>query len=275
MTASSHDSHGHSHGSADSSGHGHGAAPGATVHLRIRRQDGPGATPRWEDFRIQRRPNMNVITALLDIARNPVTAQGRKTTPVQWECSCLEEVCGSCTMKINGRPRQSCSTLIDQLEEPVELEPLSKFPVIRDLAVDRRWMFDNLKRVKAWVPLQGTYHLGEGPRVEPRVQDVAYNISRCMTCACCVEACPQVNARGNFIGPAAVAQVRLFNLHPTGANLAGDRLDAMMDDGGVHACGNAQNCVQVCPKEIHLTEAIADVCRQVTVHAAKKFFGGL
>ncbi len=242
-----------------------------TIELIIQRQDGPGAPIRREHFSIPYKPNMNIISCLIEIARNPVTTQGHETTPVQWECSCLEEVCGSCTMVINGIPRQSCSALVDKLEQPIELRPLGKFPVIRDLAVDRRRMFDNLKRIKGWIPIQGTYHLGEGPRVAPDVQHDIYNISRCMSCACCMEACPQINSRSNFIGPAAIAQVKLFNAHPTGGMIAHDRLDEMMGDGGVHQCGNAQNCVKVCPKEIHLTDAIAEVGRQVTVHAAKKF----
>lgn len=242
-----------------------------TIELIIRRQDGPGAPARSEHFSIAHKPNMNVISCLIEIARNPVTTQGNKTTPVQWECSCLEEVCGSCTMVVNGRPRQSCSALVDKLEQPIELSPLSKFPILRDLVVDRGAMFQNLKRIQAWVPIQGTYHLGEGPRVDPAHQLDMYNYSRCMTCACCMEVCPQINARSHFIGPAAIGQVKLFNMHPTGKNLAGERLDAMMEEGGVHECGNAQNCVAACPKEIRLTEAIAEVGRQVTVHAFKKF----
>lgn len=245
-----------------------------TIDIFVRRQDGPGAPPRRELFSIPYKPGMNIISCLIEIARKPVTAEGEKTTPVQWECSCLEEVCGSCTMVINGKPRQSCSALVDKLEQPIELEPLSKFPVIRDLAVDRTRMFENLKRIRGWVPIQGTYALGDGPRVNPDSQEIMYDISRCMTCACCMEVCPQVNARSNFMGPAAIAQARLFNMHPTGAMIAGERLDALMDDGGVHECGNAQNCIHACPKEIKLTDAIAEMGRQVTVHAVKKFLGG-
>lgn len=249
-----------------------------TVELRIRRQDGPGGAPRWEHFSLGHKPGMNIISCLIEIARNPVTTEGNKTTPVQWECSCLEEVCGSCTMRVNGHPQQSCSSLVDKLEQPIALEPLTKFPVVRDLVVDRSKMFENLKRVKAWIPIDGTYDLGEGPKMDPALQQDRYNVSRCMTCACCMEVCPQVNTkRGvgqrHFIGPAAVAQVKFFNAHPTGGVFKGDRLDEMMGEGGLHECGNAQNCVAACPKDINLTDAIAEVGRQVTVHAVKKFFG--
>ena len=96
----------------------------------------------------------------MEIRRNPVNAEGKKTTPVIWDMNCLEEVCGACSMVINGRARQSCSAIVDQLEQPIRLEPMSTFPVIRDLQVDRTRMFDNLKRMKAWIPIDGTYDLG-------------------------------------------------------------------------------------------------------------------
>ena len=85
-----------------------------------------------------------------------------------------------------------------------------------------------------------------------------------MTCGCCVDSCPQVNSRSSFIGPAAISQVRLFNMHPTGAMNRNKRLRALMGPGGVTDCGNAQNCIEACPKNIPLTDSIADVCRQTT-----------
>jgi len=133
------------------------------IHLIITRQDSPDSTPYKEEFKIPYRPGMNVISALMEIQRNPLNAQGQKTAPVNWESNCLEEVCGACSMVINGRPRQACSALVDKLEQPIRLEPMSTFPVQRDLSIDRSRMFDALKRVKAWVPIDGTHDLGPGP----------------------------------------------------------------------------------------------------------------
>ena len=106
---------------------------------------------------------MNVISSLMEIAANPVTRDGKATTPITYDSNCLEEVCGSCAMLINGRARMACSALVDKLEQPIRLEPFSKFPVVRDLAVDRSVLFENLKAVKAWVPIDGSYDLGSGP----------------------------------------------------------------------------------------------------------------
>src|SRR5215213_3704385 len=88
------------------------------VVLRIRRQDRPDAAARWEEFAVPRRPNMNIISCLQYIAAHPATSDGRATTPVVYDSGCLEEVCGACTMLINGKTRQACSALVDKLGEP-------------------------------------------------------------------------------------------------------------------------------------------------------------
>ncbi len=243
-----------------------------TISIRIRRQDGPGKPSRIETFAIPYRPNLNIISCLQWIAAHPQTADGRETTVPVWESGCLEEVCGSCTMLINGKARQSCSALVDKLEQPITLEPLTKFPVVRDLWVDRSRLFEDLKKVKAWVPIDGTYDLGAGPKMPQVLQEERYPLSRCMSCACCLEACPQYTPTNHFVGAAVISQARLFNQHPTGAALKGERLEALMGEGGVADCGKAGNCVQVCPKDIPLLESIAGVQRDATVHAIKSFF---
>jgi succinate dehydrogenase / fumarate reductase iron-sulfur subunit len=116
-----------------------------------------------------------------------------------------------------------------------------------------------------------------------------------MSCGCCLEACPQylkielerqpgesddaLHERKTaaydeaFIGAHAISQAMLFNLHPTGKNNAGERLGALMDEGGLQVCGNAQNCVAVCPKKIPLTTSIARAGRATTVQMLKNWFG--
>jgi succinate dehydrogenase / fumarate reductase iron-sulfur subunit len=248
------------------------AAHGRKITIRIRRQDGPDKPSRWETFAVPYRANMNIISCLQWIAAHPVTVEGTKTSTPVWDSGCLEEVCGACTMIINGKTRQSCSALVDKLEQPITLEPMSKFPLIRDLFVDRQRLFDDLKRVKAWVPIDGTYDIGSGPPVSQELQEKRYPLSRCISCGCCLEACPQYTPSNHFVGAAVISQVRLFNDDPIGKALKPERLDIMMEPGGVSDCGKAGNCVEVCPKQIPLLESIASVQRQATVHAIKSFF---
>jgi succinate dehydrogenase / fumarate reductase iron-sulfur subunit len=245
------------------------------IRFEIKRQDGPGKAPYWQSFEFPYEPGHNVVSALMKIRETPVTSAGEKVEPVLWEANCMEEVCGACSMRINGKPMQACSALIDNLEQPIKLEPLTKFPVVRDLMIDRRRMFDNLRKVKAWIDLDGAWDVGVGaPRISPQEWELNYSFSRCMTCGCCMEACPQFGPDYDFVGPAPLGQVRLMNAHPTGRYFAKERLHAIMGDGGLSDCGNAQNCAEVCPKEIPLTTAIGQLGRQVTVQLVKDLIGG-
>ncbi|MVO98019.1 MULTISPECIES: succinate dehydrogenase iron-sulfur subunit [Paenibacillus] len=244
-----------------------------TVKFIVTRQDNPESAPYKEEFEIPYRPNMNVISALMEVQRNPKKSDGQDTTPVCWESNCLEEVCGACSMVINGKARQACSALIDKLEQPIRVEPMRTFPVVRDLVIDRTRMFNALKKVKAWIPIDGTYDLGPGPRMAESKRQWAYELSKCMTCGVCLEVCPNVNDKTSFIGPAAISQVRLFNSHPTGEMNKDDRLDTLMEDGGIEGCGNSQNCVRSCPKGIPLTTSIAEMNKDTTKHLFKKWLG--
>jgi succinate dehydrogenase / fumarate reductase iron-sulfur subunit len=200
-------------------------------------------------------------------------------------------------MVVNGRVRQACTALVDDLDRTdageIELAPMSKFPVIRDLVVDRRRMFRGLERVRAWIPVDGYHDAGPGPNQGPDDQEEAYPLSKCMTCGCCMEACPQYSmveeqrypgesdadyqARADaaydraFLGPAVISQAVLFNTHPTGKMSARQRLEALMGPGGITDCGNSQNCVKVCPKDIPLTRSIARAGRATTLHAIKSW----
>ncbi|WP_298829111.1 succinate dehydrogenase iron-sulfur subunit [uncultured Planococcus sp.] len=244
-----------------------------TVLFEIERRNSTEEDSYWEKFELPYVMNMNVISALMEIRRNPVNMEGEKTTPVTWDMNCLEEVCGACSMVINGKARQSCTALVDQLEQPIRLQPMKTFPVVRDLIVDRSTMFDTLKRLKAWIPIDGTHDLGEGPRMPERKRQWAYELSKCMTCGVCLEVCPNVNEKNDFIGAAPISQVRLMNAHPTGAMNKDVRLNLLMGPGGIQNCGMAQNCVESCPKGIPLTTSISAMNRDTTVQMFRNFFG--
>ncbi len=164
----------------------------------------------------------------------------------------------------------------------------------RDLVVDRRRVFHSLAKVKTWNPVDDYTDRGAGPKQTQKLQEQAYPLSECMSCGCCLEACPQYlkieltqrhdesdadfvareNAEFNkgFIGAHAISQAMLFNDNPLGDPLANERLDTLMGSGGIQMCGNAQNCVAVCPKEIPLTTSIAKAGRATTLHMLKQWF---
>jgi succinate dehydrogenase / fumarate reductase, iron-sulfur subunit len=274
-----------------------GRKAGDFFEVRILRQDGPGQPNYWERHRVAYEPEMNVISVLQKIAANPITADGKHVAPVVWDCGCLEEVCGACTMLVNGRVRQSCSALVDRLLEArpecIELRPMTKYPVIRDLMVDRSRLFRALKKTLAWVPVDGYYDMGPAPLQSQAQQESLYPLSQCMSCGCCLEACPQYTLIDlkrmegetdeqferrradaydrEFLGAHAISQAMLFNAHPTGQNIAVERLEALSAEGGIQVCGNAQNCVAVCPKDIPLTTSIARAGRATTLHMLKQW----
>lgn len=231
----------------------------------------------WEEFELTLIPMANIISSLMEIQQHPFNRQGVKVEPVVWESGCLEEVCGSCSMLINGVPRQACTALIKNIikksgHRTITVAPLTKFPLVRDLIVDRSIMFENLKKAHAWIDVDGSYDQGPGPKITPAKQEIMYSLSTCMTCGCCQEACPQINDHSKFIGPAVFAQIRLFNAHPTGKARKAERLHAVMKDGGIADCGNAQNCVRVCPKNVPLTDSIAAIGRAVNLQALQDIF---
>ena len=205
---------------------------------------------------------MNCISVLEKIAAAGVTADGRRVAPVAWECNCLEEVCGACTMLVNGRVRHACTALVDSLlaEQPgqIELRPMTKFPVLRDLVVDRSRMFAALEQIQAWVPVDSYLDMGSGPRQSQ--QDRRWPTSSASASSAAAAWKPvrsssrsswpiaatrrteqydarlrEANLRG-YVGAFAIGQVELFNLNPTGKMIAAERLDVLVGEGGIETC---------------------------------------
>lgn len=270
-----------------------------TFEVRVLRQLSPDAPPHWEAFRLSYEPGLNVTSILQKIAAHPLTTADQAVSPVAYEANCLEEVCGACTMLINGRVRQACSALVDRLlvdrPEQIELRPLMKFPVVRDLVVNRDRLFRALEKLHCWIEVDGYFDRGPAPRQTPNRQQQAYPLSTCISCGCCLEACPQYGKielnRGedeaesdfaarrqaefdrHFIGAHANSQVVLMNSNPLGQMTAPERLEALTAPGGIQDCGKAANCQAVCPKEIPLMTSWGRAGRATTVHALKKIFG--
>lgn len=243
------------------------------VYLKVRRQDTPEGLSYWEEFRVLYEPDMTVVDLLKGVQRDPVTADGLPTSPVAWECSCDSGSCGACAMVINGRARLACDILVENLSEPVVLEPMTTFPVVRDLVVDRKSMSDRLKDLDAWSELDGIRD-GAVPAMTRTERDTLAKLADCIMCGACCDACPQVSERSSYAGAFYVAYALLLNGRSSDYAARAQRLDALRGPHGVVGCANAHNCDMVCPRDIPLATANAQAQWQVMKHAVKSFFFG-
>lgn len=142
-----------------------------TYEIQIRRQNSAQDAVYWQTFCCESDGNASVADALRELnARTPLLdAAGTPAQPIGWECSCLVRKCGACAMRINGVPRLACSVFLRDIKSGrLLLEPLSKFPLVRDLIVDRRVMFDRLKEMQVWLDGEADKH----PRTHARAVSV-------------------------------------------------------------------------------------------------------
>jgi succinate dehydrogenase / fumarate reductase iron-sulfur subunit len=224
------------------------------VLLKIKRRESADAPPRWEELVVPWQEGLTVRAALQASALAPVTRDGKATTKVAWDEGCGERCLGACAMIIDGRARTACAARVDELDEPIELRPLEKFPVVRDLLVDRARIHRDLARV----------------RVEPAAR---LDLAGCTACGCCLEACPSYGPRAEFIGAAAIHAAQVLDHHPSGAEQTPERIEVLLGPGGVGDCGNAQVCVEVCPEQLPLTDSIAEMMRATTQHGLRTLLG--
>jgi succinate dehydrogenase / fumarate reductase iron-sulfur subunit len=218
--------------------------------IKIKRQKSKETESYWQEFTYEGDGSVSVAELLRQInGRMPLTDKaGRESAPIEWECGCMLRKCGACAMRINGLPRLACSTFLSGLKgTSVVLEPLSKFPIVRDLIVDRSVLFENLKKLRLW--LEDEAYMTAWTR-EQRFQS-----AKCLMCGCCLEVCPNFSIEGDFAG--AIAAVNAFRI-----------LD--QDRQGVHSkevrkkykqhyyegCGKSLSCHDICPVGLPVEELL-------------------
>lgn len=234
------------------------------IRLKIKRCDRPQAESYWEEFDIPFDSPTTLIGALRALQKHPYNSNGKAVVPVAWDDDCAAVCSGACTVLINGRAHSACDFAVAPHSGVVRVEPLSKFPVVRDLIVNRAKVFAALQHVQSWVSLDGSFDIGPGPRYADAERRAAAAFAVCTSCACCLEACPQYFEKSNFLGAAAINRVHFLNQHPQSKKQTPERLEAILDDTGLAGCDNAQNCVRACPQSIPLTTAIAKMQRLAT-----------
>jgi fumarate reductase iron-sulfur subunit len=165
-------------------------------------------------------------------------------------------ICGSCGMTVKGEPKLACATfLADYAPGPVRVEPLSNFPVIRDLVVEIGDFLEKLSAVKPWIiredeePVEGEYLQTPAELAEYK------QFSMCINCMLCYSACPVYGLEPGFIGPAAIALAQRYNLDSRDRG-SSERLDVLSTDEGIWDCTFVGECTRACPKHVDPAGAI-------------------
>lgn len=177
------------------------------------------------------------------------------TLAYRW--SCRMGVCGSCGMKVNGEPKLTCATfLADYAPGPVRVEPMTNFPVIRDLVVEIGDFMRKLTEVKPWILRKEEKSLSEGEyRQTPSELEGYKQFSMCINCLLCYAACPVYGLEPDFIGPAAIALAQRYNLDSRDQG-GPERLEILSQHDGIWGCTFVGECSKVCPKDVDPAGAI-------------------
>ena len=208
---------------------------------------------RWAKFSIDAEAN-TPVTMILDELNSRETlleADGSPAEPIVWECSCDQGVCGSCAMVINGSPRLACSAFFGEVGPDVKVEPLSKFPLVADLKVDRSPISKALSEMKIWL---------EDDDALVSDVDMQYTSASCMLCGCCLEVCPNYSGEGKFFG--AVGMNACFRIaEQLSGSAKRERLSYFAKHGDA-GCSKSLACQVVCPAKSPLSVVISRLNRE-------------
>jgi succinate dehydrogenase / fumarate reductase iron-sulfur subunit len=214
--------------------------------FRIWRGDASGGAPR--DYTTQVSEGMVVLDAV-----HQVQAESAPDLAVRWNCKAGK--CGSCSAEVNGHPRLMCMTRLSDLDlsEPVTIEPIQAFPLLRDLVTDVSWNFGVKKAIKPFKPrppdaADGTWRIAQAD--VDRVQE----FRKCIECFLCQDVCHVLrdhHKHDEFIGPRVLVHVAALEMHPLDVE---DRLEQLKTKHGVGYCNITKCCTKVCPEHITITD---------------------
>ena len=205
--------------------------------------------PRTETYEVPCEPQWKVLDAL-NFIKDEIDA----SLSHRW--SCRMAVCGSCGMMVNGKPILTCKDAISEYGDTIEVEPLANFPVIRDLVVELDGFMDKLKSVKPWIIRAKEKAAEEGPvRQSQEELEQFKHFSLCINCMLCYSACPVVSNEPEFLGPAAIALGHRYNIDSRDEGAA-ERNEIFRGEGTVFSCSFANECSEVCPKNVDPAAAV-------------------
>jgi succinate dehydrogenase / fumarate reductase iron-sulfur subunit len=196
------------------------------------------------EYEVEAVSGMVVLDAVLEIQRSQAP-----DLAVRWNCKAAK--CGSCSAEINGRPRLMCKTRLDHLpeDEPVRVEPLHAFPVIRDLVTDVSWNYEVNKQIPPFTPApDAEWSIGQDD------VDRMSEFRKCIECFLCQDVCHVLRDHGmhsRYAGPRFLVRIASLEMHPLDTL---DRLDLVADELGLGLCNITKCCTEVCPEGIHITD---------------------
>ena len=222
--------------------------------VKIKRQNSPDSAPYWQSFTYDG-PRHVTVSAVLDAINytdDLFDAEGNPAPRIRWECSCMQAMCGGCAMVINGLPALACATFADEVKgEDLVIEPLSKFPVVADLTVDRSSIYENLNSAKAYLDSLATSN--------KRHHQQQYSVAKCLKCGLCLEVCPNYRPGGSFFGAVLANESYLIS------SQASDKAPQLVKEYKEHfgaGCSKALSCQTVCPAGIETLTSILRMNRK-------------
>jgi succinate dehydrogenase / fumarate reductase iron-sulfur subunit len=217
--------------------------------------------PYRQTYEVEADPNERLLDALMQIKRFQDGSLGFRK-------SCAHGVCGSDAMRINGKDGLACKTLIKDVAakdgDTITVEPLRFLPVQRDLIVDQAEFFKKYRSVKPFLINDEPVEAGE--RLQSQEERLVFDdTTNCILCASCYSACPVMEERPAFLGPAAISQAYRFNADTRDRGFEA-RLEALDKPDGVWPCQNHFKCTQCCPRSILITKRINQTKRMIEKH---------
>lgn len=222
--------------------------------VKIKRQSSPNKPSYWQSFEYKGKEHVTVSAVLdaLNYTDDLFDIDGNEAPRIRWECSCMQAVCGGCAMIINGVPSLACATYADQFKgKELILEPLSKFPVVADLIVDRSIIYENLTKAKAYLDSIAT-----NSKTHHKQQ---YSVAKCLKCGLCLEVCPNYHPGGEFYGAVLANESYLLTSQTE------DKTPEIVKEYKKHfgaGCSKALSCQKVCPMGIETITSIMRMNRK-------------
>ena len=220
-----------------------------TVKFKISRYDPQAGKNYWDEHTLPFHKDLTVLEALNRI-------KGEKSHSLAFRQSCGMGICGSCGAVVNGKHVLMCQAFCRDLKQPIVIEPLKNFPVIKDLVVDIEKPMEHLRKVMPHTRTQlqkthGKEHLLQSPAQRKKIEQA----SQCIKCMLCYSACPVYGLKNNFIGPAALTSAYRYN-HDSRDRLKEKRFEKITKEDGVYNCSFVGECSYVCPKKVDPAAAI-------------------